>query len=111
MEGVFRLICAKLGLYTINRLVDAGGRAVVIAPCLKDTKDKIAEIQALVDDFCITRFMGELTINLSFVSACGLDLITPGFSTLPGKLNEKVNIKKQTNKTLIYSGEQNNALF
>lgn len=88
-EGIFRLICSKFGLYSVSRLMGAGGRALILIPNLRGSEKKLKEIQQIADEFCLSCFMGELTVNLSWMTACGKDLEMKNFSCFLGKLNEK----------------------
>ncbi|MBW2031183.1 MAG: type III-A CRISPR-associated protein Cas10/Csm1 [Deltaproteobacteria bacterium] len=89
MEGTFRLLCSELGLYSINRLVDAGGRSIILAPNLDGYEQKLKELQAITDNFCLDRFQGELTVNLSWLPATGVDLHMDRFASFLGALNQK----------------------
>ncbi|HRR42741.1 MAG TPA: type III-A CRISPR-associated protein Cas10/Csm1, partial [Syntrophales bacterium] len=94
MEGVFRILCGELGLFTVHRLVDAGGRALVLAPNLADTEATLRKLQYQVDLFCLKNFNAELTVNLSWLSASGHDLEMDRFDSFLTALNEKAQEAK-----------------
>ncbi|MDI9571328.1 MAG: type III-A CRISPR-associated protein Cas10/Csm1 [Pseudomonadota bacterium] len=94
MEGVFRILCKELGLFTVHRLVDAGGRALVLAPNLAETEERLKTIQDQVDLFCLKNFNAELTVNLSWLPASGHDLEMDRFDGFLTALNEKAQEAK-----------------
>ncbi|HRT61068.1 MAG TPA: type III-A CRISPR-associated protein Cas10/Csm1 [Syntrophales bacterium] len=94
MEGVFRLICRRVGLYSVNRLVDAGGRAIVVAPNLTEHIQKLDDVRREVDEFCLRHFRGELTVNLSWVPASSEDLQMKRFISFLSELNESSQVAK-----------------
>ncbi|MDI6727165.1 MAG: type III-A CRISPR-associated protein Cas10/Csm1, partial [Smithellaceae bacterium] len=97
MEGVFRLICSELKLYSVNRLVDAGGRALILAPNLQNAPRTLKTLQDRIDVFCLAQFHGELTVNLSWLPARGRDLEIGRFDRFLGELNlesQKAKLRK-----------------
>lgn len=94
MEGTFRLMCRELKLYSVNRLVDAGGRALILAPNLKAVTEKLETLQNRIDIFCLEQFQGELTLNLSWLPASGHDLEIDHFDKFLSRLNQQTQMAK-----------------
>lgn len=107
MEGVFRLLCSKLGLYSVNRLVEAGGRAIVLSPNLEGFGQKLKELQTEIDRFCFDRFQGELTVNLSWLPAAGVDLQMDRFVSFLGRMNQGAQEAKLRKLSTLVGNKEN----
>jgi CRISPR-associated protein Csm1 len=110
MEGTFRLLCSELGLYSVNRLVDAGGRAIILAPNLESYDQKLNELQREMDKFCLDHFHGELTMNLSWLSATGDDLQMNQFALFLSALNQKAQKAKLRKLSTIVGKKESHLL-
>ncbi len=87
IEGAFRLLCRHLGLTGASRLMDAGGRALILAPNLTQTEANLIKVRRELDQYCLDNFQGQITINLSWLSASAMDLQADSFDTFLGKVN------------------------
>ncbi len=95
MEGAFRLLCQRLELYSVNRLMDAGGRAIILAPNLPEYIKKLRKLREKIDQFCLDNFNGELSLNLSWLPATGRDFELDNFATLLIRVSQKAEEAKQ----------------
>jgi CRISPR-associated protein Csm1 len=64
-ESVSSSILEKCNLSEMCKLVNAGGRFILLLPNTKEIKNKLCDIRKEVENFCIQRYFGELTLNLS----------------------------------------------
>ncbi len=94
-RSVILSIQQNLDLTPMCRLIDSGGKFVLLLPFTSDTMDKIETIDSNIQLWFRKRFKGELTMNLScLVSASQEDLLTGNFLKKIDELNEALQNKK-----------------
>jgi len=68
-------ILEELGLPKFCRIMNAGGRFILLLPNTKKVKDELELIRKKVEQICIDKYFGELTLNISQgVEANGKDI-------------------------------------
>ncbi|MCC8997904.1 MAG: type III-A CRISPR-associated protein Cas10/Csm1, partial [Candidatus Contendobacter sp.] len=86
----------EFGLPPFNLIQNAGGRFVLLLPALPEVKEKVAVLQAELDDWLGERYLGELALNLALSPAFGgHGLQASQFSTVRDKLNRALDTAKQ----------------
>ena len=58
-------ILNELGLPKFCRIMNAGGRFILLLPNTQNNKDKLKEIRQKVEKMCVDKYFGELTLNIS----------------------------------------------
>jgi CRISPR-associated protein Csm1 len=95
-------ILHAFNLTLCNLIGSAGGNFYILLPNLKETANKIKEMQKEFDDWTLTHLKGELSISLASVELCGKDL--SNFSKiLNEKLKYNLNLKKYQPHKLVLS--------
>ncbi|MFO7734699.1 MAG: type III-A CRISPR-associated protein Cas10/Csm1, partial [bacterium] len=75
-ESVSSSILEKFNLPEMCKLVNAGGRFILLLPNTKETIKQLDQIRKEVEQYCLERYFGELTLNISQ----GLELSAGDFS-------------------------------
>ncbi len=102
--------CLKLldqcGLYLVNRIMDAGGRSILLLPNLEETKATISAFREEIDAFLKEDFFAELSLNVAVLAVNGKELIAENFAETLNRLNYQIEkAKKEKFKTCLQSGD------
>ena len=96
-EMAARMILDELGLPNFNRIVNAGGRFLILAPNTESTLQKLREAQRRIDRWFYDTCQGLLGLHISFdLEAAGGDFLQAGFSHLQRKLAWHTERRKLT---------------
>lgn len=88
-------ILNELGLPLTCKIIDAGGRFLLIAP---NTQAHIAKLEKLIKDtneWFLNNFLGKLSMNIDYISISGNDFYSDKFVEKIKELNYKLDIKKK----------------
>lgn len=74
-EAVSRHILQSLNLPPVCKIMDAGGRFLLLLPNTESTKESLEQLRSKVEEWSVQKYFGQLTLNLSQgIEASGLDL-------------------------------------
>ncbi len=66
VKSVLIEIQQRLGLFSVCRLIDSGGKFVILLPCLDSVKQKLEQIDTEIQNWFRNKFKGLLTLNLAW---------------------------------------------
>jgi len=70
-RSVIHTLCERLGLNTFARVMDAGGRFLLLVPALETTRQALADFELELQRQMFERFQGQLSLNLDWsVALC-----------------------------------------
>ena len=96
---LLEITCLKIldafNLYTVNRIMDAGGRSILLLPNVIDTKERLKEIQREIELFLKQSYFAELSINIAFLEVAPIDLEAQNFSKTLKYLNYEIELAKK----------------
>lgn len=81
-------ICRCCGLPTLNLLLNAAGKFVILAPNTKGVRDAVSTVQQEVNQWLLRNFYGECSFGLTVKQARPLDFTGGNFVHLWDALNE-----------------------
>jgi CRISPR-associated protein Csm1 len=74
-RGVILALCERLGLSPLARVMDAGGRFLLLVPALDEVREQLAVFELELQREMFNRFSGRLSLNLDWsVALCERDL-------------------------------------
>jgi len=65
-RGVILALCERLGLSPLARVMDAGGRFLLLVPALDSSKKTLADFEQELQQQMFERFRGQLSLNLDW---------------------------------------------
>jgi len=85
----------EIGLPLVGKIIDAGGRFVLLVPNTKFTKEKLGETYQKISDWFRLSFAGELALNITWeLGISGADFQVERFPLILSRLQEKIETKK-----------------
>jgi len=66
VKSVLIEIQQRLGLFSVCRLIDSGGKFVILLPCLDSVKQDIEQLDTEIQNWFRKKFKGLLTLNLAW---------------------------------------------
>lgn len=73
-RSIIHSLCERLGLNTFARVMDAGGRFLLLVPALTATRQALADFELELQHQMFERFQGQLSLNLDWsVALCERD--------------------------------------
>lgn len=88
-------IVMTLGLPLINRIMNAGGRFLILAQNTESATEKLKNIDKEINDWLFENFFGEINFNIDHsVSASAKDLKSERFSNLQDMINKSTETNK-----------------
>lgn len=93
---VVHRILTQLKMPSLSKIIDAGGRFILLLPNLEPVKSSLETIEKEVDSWFFQRFSGELSMNLNWeTEICGNDLKQENFKHILNRLSRAVDHKKR----------------
>jgi CRISPR-associated protein Csm1 len=91
-------IIERLKLFSVNKIISAGGHFVILAPNTHGVVQVLTQIKKEIDKFFLNHFNGELVLNLNWdTTLCGADFQQEKFPTVIGNIVaslEKAKLQK-----------------
>jgi len=95
MRSLVLEIEQRLGLLPVGRLVDSGGKFILLLPNISDMTDKLELLQEEADIWFRDHFKGLLTLNLAFSTRMAQpDFMMGCFQTKIDELNAAIEVAK-----------------
>ncbi len=88
-------ILNELELPLTCKILDAGGRFLLIAPNTTEHKGKLENLIKEINIWFLNNFLGKLGMNIDYISISGNDFYTDRFVKKIKELNYKIDIKKK----------------
>jgi CRISPR-associated protein Csm1 len=112
------MLCKELGLTIASIILNAAGKFTLIAPNLRETKEKVGMVEEKINNWLIKIYNGETSFGFSSVEACCDDFTISKFSKLWESLSliserrkyRKVNLEKYGGAIEGYLDKFNNTL-
>ncbi len=94
-ENIANFILNKFELPLFNKILNAGGRFLLILPNISEVIDGINEIKKEVEEIFLRKYLGEITCNISEpVFVKGEDFLLEKMSELYAKIQKNIEIAK-----------------
>ncbi|PKN66068.1 MAG: type III-A CRISPR-associated protein Cas10/Csm1 [Deltaproteobacteria bacterium HGW-Deltaproteobacteria-15] len=88
-RSVILTIEKRLGLYSVDRLMDSGGKFILIVPLLASVLNELARISEELEDWFRRKFKGLLTMNLTWSTRLNqTDFLMKGFKSKLDEVND-----------------------
>lgn len=90
------LLLERLGLPSVNRIIDGGGNFMLLAQNTEQAKQVIADTEKRITGWFRRTFGGSLHLNLSYdLTLCGEDFATTRFFQTQQRLAERMDLAKR----------------
>ncbi|MCB9852815.1 MAG: type III-A CRISPR-associated protein Cas10/Csm1 [Phycisphaerales bacterium] len=101
------LLLDQLNLTRFNRVIDAGGRFILLIPDLPSSRDAVAGVAARIESWLLKRHAGRVTLNLSVSDAlCGNDFMGEQFlATFERARRDAETIKSRMLRSSLLQGD------
>ena len=94
-RSVVNEVLDRLDLFPVARIMDAGGRFVLLLPASDRVRDVLPDFELAVQRFYFERFQGQLSLNLSWdVQLAEDDLAPDRFQTQLNRFNDSLEKRK-----------------
>ncbi len=82
-EASVRLVCDAVGLTSVQAILNAGGRFLLILPDTELAREGLEDAALKIEKWCVRRYSGQLTVAISEPIPCSVDTLEcGGFSSL-----------------------------
>ncbi len=110
-EVVAYYILEQLGLPIFSRIMNAGGRFILLLPNTKSVKEKLRIIKQDLEQYCLEHYLGELTLNISDgVEVCGKELQITNSKQFFLNLTKDVQLAKEKKLSFALKSTENHIL-
>lgn len=94
-RSVILALCEKLGLSSLCRVMDAGGRFLLLVPALDEVRTALADFELELQQQMFARFSGQLSLNLDWsVTLSEADFKMEKLSTFLDRANDSLEGRK-----------------
>jgi CRISPR-associated protein Csm1 len=102
-RSVILNLAQKLGLSTLLRIMDAGGRFILLLPNTKEVADFLPEFERQVQEWFYLAFQGRLSLNLDYsVTLTQQDFKLRSFQIKLDQFNQSLEERKQHKFNLLF---------
>ena len=106
-RSILLAIQNRLGVFSVCRLMDSGGKFILILPSIEPLMDQLGDLDEEIQVWFRRKFKGQLTMNLSWATQLShQDFLLKNFQSRVDEVNESLEMSKyrKLKKTFALSG-------